>query len=425
MNPSRRPLAVALAASAFYAGVFVTAAHAEMHYVRVTLVTGQQLTITVEVPPGTPVDQIQIPGLPAAVSSIVDLGSTETTPTPTATQAPTVTATPTDAHGDRRRPRARRAARARRRPRRRSTRPRRRSRRPPTRRPTRPSGGELEHRVADGQGRGGRQGGAEDRRRRQRRQRGRRHLDARGERPVVHARRAGRGQDRRPELLHRPLPDPAVPAADLPGRGHAVRRPLGAAGRDQRDRDRLRPQPARLHRGRPGLDAVHAGDLEVLRRRRQQRRPDGPVQPGRRDLRRRALPEGRRRRQGHPRRDLRLQPRRLVRGLGAAARAADRRPAVQPRRLAHGPDRGPLPGRRAGELPRRGHQAQPQGQGRQPCSRTRGFVQPDGHQDLRRRRLAGRRRQRRAGDPDRREPSGSASTSRSRTRTATRTRTGS
>ncbi|WP_053226697.1 lytic murein transglycosylase [Solirubrobacter soli] len=95
MNPSSRPLAVALAASAFYAGVFVTAAQADMHYVRVTLVTGQQLTITVEVPAGTPVDQIQIPGLPAAVASIVDLGSTETTPTPTATQAPTVTATPT------------------------------------------------------------------------------------------------------------------------------------------------------------------------------------------------------------------------------------------------------------------------------------------------------------------------------------------
>jgi soluble lytic murein transglycosylase-like protein len=95
MNPSSRPLAVALAASAFYAGVFVTAARADMHYVRVTLVTGQQLTITVEIPAGTPVDQVQIPGLPAAVSSIVDLGSTETTPTPTATQAPTVTATPT------------------------------------------------------------------------------------------------------------------------------------------------------------------------------------------------------------------------------------------------------------------------------------------------------------------------------------------
>ena len=92
---SRRPIAIALAASAFYAGVFVTAAQAEMHYVRVTLVTGQELTITVEVPPGTPVDQLQIPGLPAAVASIVDLGSTETTPTPTATTAPTVMAVAT------------------------------------------------------------------------------------------------------------------------------------------------------------------------------------------------------------------------------------------------------------------------------------------------------------------------------------------
>jgi murein DD-endopeptidase MepM/ murein hydrolase activator NlpD len=91
---SRRPIAIALAASAFYAGVFVTAAQAEMHYVRVTLVTGQQLTITVEVPPGTPVEQLQIPGLPAPIASIVDLGSTETTPTPTATTAPTVTSTP-------------------------------------------------------------------------------------------------------------------------------------------------------------------------------------------------------------------------------------------------------------------------------------------------------------------------------------------
>ena len=38
-----------------------------------------------------------------------------------------------------------------------------------------------------------------------------------------------------------------------------------------------------------------------VRRRRQRRRPEGPVQPGRRDLRRRALPEGRRRRHGRPR----------------------------------------------------------------------------------------------------------------------------
>ena len=65
--------------------------------------------------------------------------------------------------------------------------------------------------------------------------------------------------------------------------------------------------------GRRGLDAVHALHLEALRRRRQPRRHQGPVQPRRRDLRRRPLPEGRRRRHRHPQGDLRLQPRRLVR----------------------------------------------------------------------------------------------------------------
>src|SRR5438093_3240352 len=59
---TNRPIAIALAASALYSGVLVATAHAEMHYVRVTLVTGQQLTVTVEVPPGTPASQAQIPG---------------------------------------------------------------------------------------------------------------------------------------------------------------------------------------------------------------------------------------------------------------------------------------------------------------------------------------------------------------------------
>src|SRR5690349_19032371 len=90
---SRRPIAIALTASAFYAGIFVTSAHAEMHYVRVTLENGQQLTITVDIPPGTPLDQLQIPGLPSPIASIVDLGSTDSTPTPTA--SPTVTVQPT------------------------------------------------------------------------------------------------------------------------------------------------------------------------------------------------------------------------------------------------------------------------------------------------------------------------------------------
>ena len=45
--------------------------------------------------------------------------------------------------------------------------------------------------------------------------------------------------------------------------GIAVRHPLGGAGGDQRDRDRLRAQPQRLLRRRAGLDAVHARDLEA------------------------------------------------------------------------------------------------------------------------------------------------------------------
>ncbi len=90
-----RPIAIALAASALYSGVLVATAQAETHYVRVTLITGQQLTVTVDVPAGTPVDQVSIPGLPAPVSSIVDLGVAEGTPTPTQAATPTQTAAPT------------------------------------------------------------------------------------------------------------------------------------------------------------------------------------------------------------------------------------------------------------------------------------------------------------------------------------------
>src|SRR6201999_766037 len=90
-----RPIAIALAASALYSGVLVASAHAETHYVRVTLITGQQLTVTVDVPPGTPLDQITIPGLPAPIKSVVDLGVAEGTPTPTPTATPTPSATPT------------------------------------------------------------------------------------------------------------------------------------------------------------------------------------------------------------------------------------------------------------------------------------------------------------------------------------------
>ena len=128
----------------------------------------------------------------------------------------------------------------------------------------------------------------------------RRHPDV--EQPRLH-RRPARPLDRarRPELHHPEVPRAALPPADLPGRRDPVRHPLGGPGGDQRDRDRLRPQPERLLRRRGRLDAVHALHLEDVRRRRQQGRAQGPVQPGRRDLRRRALPQGRRLRGGRAR----------------------------------------------------------------------------------------------------------------------------
>ena len=55
--------------------------------------------------------------------------------------------------------------------------------------------------------------------------------------------------------------------------------------------------------------------------------------------------------------DLRLQPRRLVRRLGAAAGAADRRRAGRPDRLADRADRGPLPRLRPRPLRRRPRRA--------------------------------------------------------------------
>src|SRR5215218_11041091 len=79
-----RKLLIALAAAALYAAVLVATASAEMHRVQVTFVTGQVLTVTVDVPAGTPVQQVQIPGLPAPVQNIVDLGPVSTpTPVPT------------------------------------------------------------------------------------------------------------------------------------------------------------------------------------------------------------------------------------------------------------------------------------------------------------------------------------------------------
>ena len=73
------------------------------------------------------------------------------------------------------------------------------------------------------------------------------------------------GPDRRPQLRHRLLRDPALPAADLPGLRNRIRDPLGGAGLDQQNRDRVRHQPQRLQRRRRRLDAVPALELGNVR----------------------------------------------------------------------------------------------------------------------------------------------------------------
>src|SRR5215213_2075170 len=90
----RRKPVIALAAAAVF-GLLVVPASAELHRVTVTLVTGEQQTMTVDVPPGSTVQSIEIPGLPAPVQSIEDLGPVET-PTPEPSASPTATATPDD-----------------------------------------------------------------------------------------------------------------------------------------------------------------------------------------------------------------------------------------------------------------------------------------------------------------------------------------
>jgi hypothetical protein len=130
---------------------------------------------------------------------------------------------------------------------------------------------------------------------------------------------------------------PALPA-QLPGDGRHVRRRLGVPGRDRQGRDRPRALTAAGGQVRRELlrllrrtDAVQhrqraAVDVGQLRRRCQHGRDHEPLGPGGRDSRRSALPEGQRRPGGLGSRDLRLQPRRLVRRRGqGVGRALPRR----------------------------------------------------------------------------------------------------
>ena len=280
-------------------GVASFPALAELRIITITLEGGQEVVTTVDVPPGTPPEAIQLPEISAPVKKVQDGGPAQPTTPADETEA-------REAEGQ--------------------------------------DQGDLAGRVP----RGGRAREAEAREAQE--DEARRHPHSRRSshprQPDADARPPRPRAGRRPELRDQQVPHPAVPASDLPGRRHAVRHPLGGPRGDQRDRDRLRPQPERVVRRRARVDAVHPFVLARVRDRREPRRREGPVQPRRRDLRRGPLPEGRRRRGQPAPRDLRLQPRRLVRRLGDDARAADLRPARRPGRIAHRPDPGPLPGPR-------------------------------------------------------------------------------
>src|SRR5215208_6251322 len=79
-----RPFRTALIATALYAVVLVSTASAVQHRVRVTLVSGEVLTYTVEVADGATATAAQLPPLPTPVQTIEDLG-----PIPTVTPVPT------------------------------------------------------------------------------------------------------------------------------------------------------------------------------------------------------------------------------------------------------------------------------------------------------------------------------------------------
>ena len=376
-----------------------------MHYVRVTLVTGQQLTITVEVPPGTPVDQLQIPGLPAAIASIVDLGSTETTPTPTATTAPTITATPSPTASATRTPENQAGGKTKTKDKSKSkdkgkTKPDPRPRRRAAgrgadqrvRTPTRESlTGKVEKADADAHARAPTTTAADQQ------------ADApEANDPSYTLAEPGAAKIGVPNFFIDKfrIPPFLLPIYQAAGTQYGIRWELLAAineietnyGRN------LNVSSA----GAQGWMQFMPAVVEGLRRRRQQRRPDGPVQPGRRDLRRRALPEGRGRRHGHPQGGLRLQPRRLVRGLACCC-APRSSAACRPTSSARSPA-SPRAASRSRPRPRYADQVSrrsPEDDEPQPLGPAR-RRQPPRPRDLRRRRLARGRGQRRPGDQDRR-----------------------
>jgi murein DD-endopeptidase MepM/ murein hydrolase activator NlpD len=92
----RRKVIIAVIVATVGLGVAALPAAAELHSVTVVLVTGQRITKTVDIAPGTPASQIVVPGITGAIAQIIDNGPINVpTPTGTPLPAPTVPAVPT------------------------------------------------------------------------------------------------------------------------------------------------------------------------------------------------------------------------------------------------------------------------------------------------------------------------------------------
>src|SRR5215210_2690018 len=92
----RRPFLTAAVTAALYATVLVSTASAQLHQVRVTLISGEVMTFAVEVEDGATATAAQLPPLPNPTQTIEDLGPVQVpTPVPTPQLPPLPTATPT------------------------------------------------------------------------------------------------------------------------------------------------------------------------------------------------------------------------------------------------------------------------------------------------------------------------------------------
>src|SRR5436309_79556 len=93
---TKRRLVTGLGATAIFAGgiaASVLPASADPRTLIVTLATGQTVTVTVDVPPGTPVDQIHIPGISTPIVGVSEIPP----PPPPSDQQPAPDAAPVQA----------------------------------------------------------------------------------------------------------------------------------------------------------------------------------------------------------------------------------------------------------------------------------------------------------------------------------------